>query len=593
MASAERGRLSVSMFSFAYRTSKRKRVWLLLLALISSGLVSFYFGMSSVPNSESTDVRTSLQRSILDERNRGTVADFTVLMKEPLTRQSLLAMHLAIVEMDAANLVRLWDGRFKSFDYGDGAKREIAKAILGRLASLDPQAALKRVNDAGSHRYDMIAVALAGWATKDQPAALAWCRDQTDVRARHRGLTAIIEQVGREKPEAAVDLYLKVVDEKLMRQHQWNASKFFQRWAKEDPLKAVSAAQRIHRATSNEWPMKSTVEAWARFDGKTASQWVSNIKSEGLRNRSYIRLFSGWAETDPPAAAEFALGLRESDVFDEGMVHVLNGWSHNDFHAAAAWVDAVDDPALHARLQRMLVGQSQGFANREPALEYALDQLDHNPEMMKAITVHAHELATRDPEKAFAWARENLTDPEHLKQFDDAILKQLAQHLPDEAAPYLAELSTDHPLHTSLHSQTAEGWARKDREAALAWLKSLPTGAAQEAALLGYADGWMTDTTQHEAASRWIREFPKGDVRDRLVDRQARALMNVKNIQPAIDAAAEIEDPFLRDKTFEGILKTWYRDEIKAEAAREFIENTDLITDTVRWRILNRKDGHP
>ena len=69
--------------------------------------------------------------------------------------------------------------------------------------------------------------------------------------------------------------------------------------------------------------------------------------------------------------------------------------------------------------------------------------------------------------------------------------------------------------------------------------------------------------------------------------------MNVKDIQASLEIAGEIREPFQRDQTYGNILKTWIRDESKAEAAREFTENTDLISETTRWRVLNRPWGHP
>ena len=334
------------------------------------------------------------------------------------------------------------------------------------------------------------------------------------------------------------------------------------------------------------------LDVWAHSDGPAAARWIAESGANDEIN-AYEVLISGWAEADPRAAGEFALSMRDHASFGSFPLHIVDAWVHQDFAGAAEWVGDIEDTELRHQFQQLLIERSRNYVDREPALAYALANLEDNTALLDAVMTINRELADRDPAAALAWGRSNLENPRHAALYERSILSHLARHHPEAASGLLADFPADHPDAAAVHASAARSWAGRDPAAALAWAGSLAPGEIRDGALLGLAEGWMADDHTRAAAAEWVATFPPGPFRDQLSDRHARALMDTKDIQHSIDVAASISDPFLRDETFEDILKVWYRDEIKAEAARAFIESTDLITDTVRWRILNRKDGHP
>ena len=559
-----------------------------------AGVLSFYIGRRTSP-SQTEVVAVAESGSVsVDSKNAGpSLRSVNKLFEDRPTRLRDLEIRGGILSLDAKQLGQLWDRQQATFDYNNGNDRRIIDAILKRLAELDPQAALAKVADTGAVKYEILPAVLAGWVSADPDAAIEWCRTQTDPRARRAGLSSVIEEIGQTDREAAVSLYLGSVDEKVINSNGWHGFTFFSRWAKEDPSAALKAALRIQEATGKNRAFRGAIDVWGRFDGPAAANWIAANTSGDLKETAHIVMIAGWAEVDPRAAGEFALSLVDAEYFNEATLHVLDGWTHNDFAAAAGWVDGIEDPKIKAELQQTLVERSKDYADREPALDYALANLGSNPSMLEALMPLTKELASRDPQAALDWGAEHLKDPEQLNRFRTEILDHLSWSNPADAADLIAALPPSHEKTEALHAKTAERWARNDPAAARSWLESLAPGEIQEAAVLGYAEGWMSDRSEHAAAAEWIGALPAGEVRDQLTDRQARAHMNFKDIDRSIEIAQSIEDPFVRDKTFEGILKTWYRDEIKAEAARAFIESTDLVSDTVKWRVLNRKDGHP
>ncbi|MEM7386387.1 MAG: hypothetical protein AAF514_15710, partial [Verrucomicrobiota bacterium] len=427
--------------------------------------------------------------------------------------------------------------------------------------------------------------------------SLNFARELTDPRARQLGLQAVIDQIGKQDKGRAVDLYISLSKEKALNPYRSDLDDLFRRWARSDPENAMDAALRIHQELDRMTGIPHGIEAWAGIDGPAAAAWIARSIPEAgyLKERTYRHLFSGWAEVNPREAGEFALTLKGAEglPFNDCMLHVLDGWTHHDFSAASRWVDGIADPGTRAEMQALLVERSQRNADREPALEYALRNLGDNPAMMEAINRHTHALAMSDPQAALAWAGENLSDAGHRETFRNHIIDELTRHHPDQAVSFLEQLPSEHEEAERLYHQAADRWARRDPEAAREWLQGLPRGDRLESALLGYAEGWLRDTTQREAVNEWISEFPESPFRDQLIDRQANAHMEIKDIDRSIEIARGIQDPFLREETFEEILGTWYRDEIKAEAAQAFIESTDVISEEVKWRILNYKDGHP
>ena len=508
------------------------------------------------------------------------------------TEDRLLAIQNAVLTMGARELSALWDSSHASFNYYENDDRAVASAILERLGELDPELALSKIADTNTGKYKLLPSVLRGWARADLDGALVWIREQPDHRARVSCMRSALDLVGITDRDAAIDLFVTAVKDRTIGTHDWNVDRFFERWGREDAETAMAKAVEFRAATDNPDAILGVIDAWSRTDPKAAVAWIDKHADKEIQHFAVVRMAREWGRVDPVAAAEFVLGRRGEDSDYSLMGQVLGQWVDTDLAAAVEWVEAIADPEQRAEIQKMLIDHARGSDDHETALDFALKSLMGNPgnrHMQEAVAKHAWwQLAQNDPQAAFVWAEEHLTDPDLRQDFDRHILREWIWRQPDEAARRLGDFAT---ANEGTYTHAARSWARSDLEASRAWLDELPAGENRDAAMLGVAEGWLSK--DRAAAGEWIGGFPAGETRDQLVGRQARATMDVKDIQNSIDIASGISDPFLRDKTYEGILKTWIRDEIKANDARAFIESTDLISETVRWRVLNRPHGHP
>ena len=560
----------------------------LSLFIGAATICSFFLGRLSVSIPPDPNKEHSLETETMPEaRPAFTIETVNSLLAERPTKNRALAVRAGILALDLNQLDQLWIQHFPTLDFNNGNDFEFAVSLLSQLADLDPHSALEKALNTGAWKNKFVPEVLAGWAGVDSEAAVDWSLAQNSPRLRQRCLAAIIDQIGLNQPQEAVDLFLSLNDAKHLPAHRWNAWDLFSRWAQNEPKSAIKQALRIHNLTDDRDAIRATMDAWGRFDGEQAASWINESMPDALKDEARIAMVAGWAETNPKEAGQFALTLKDEEVFAELSLHVLDGWTHNSFLDAATWIEGVSDRETRSQLQKTLVERSQRNADREPALEYALHNLDSNPDLFDAIIEHTHDLAMRDPDGALEWAIDHLQSPDHLNRFHIAMMDQLSRHRPEEASKFVSSLPAKHVKAKPFYSRTANHWARNDPESALQWLESLPSGELQEAALLGYAEGWMTDRNELNAAGKWIDSLPRNELHDKMVSLRAKAHMNIRDIDRSIEIAQQIEEPFLRDKTFEDILSVWYGDKIKADAARAFVESTKLISDTVRWRVLS------
>ena len=106
--------------------------------------------------------------------------------------------------------------------------------------------------------------------------------------------------------------------------------------------------------------------------------------------------------------------------------------------------------------------------------------------------------------------------------------------------------------------------------------------ASSDGSLSNVTGAWIAQDT--EAASAWIGEMEPGDLRDQMTSKLARYHAAEADMETALEAARQIEDPHRRADTFENALQTWmWRD---SKAATEYIEASQEIDARTRWRLL-------
>ena len=568
-----------------------------LLTIMPLCLASFLMGRltTSRSASEIDETDNAPHNSSLLKRNKSILTKTRALLDAAPTHERHLDVRQAVRQMNAVELDTLWKSHQGTLDYHNPDDAQLAADILRQLAKLDPRAALAKIPDTGGAKYPMLVAVYEGWAETDPEGALSQIRQETDKRARHGCLTAIIEQIGREDRHAATKLFSDSVADKTLTWNAWDKmSAFFNDWARESPAEALSSALKLNAATRAVDGLWGGIRGWARSDGTTAAAWIAANLPDNLQREGTIQLVQSWANTNPKQAADFMLGKHDSDekhkidrwshtIFGQGMWNVLHSWADSSFSDAAKWVDAVEDPQLKSELHKSILAMTD---DREAALEYALERIN-DPVMLDAVISRSESFARAgDATAGLAWAKENLKAPEHFEKFERELIDGLLRWRPSEAIEYLDDLPSG-TAKTDSYQTAAEHWGRAEPENVKAWLDKLPPGEERDAATLGLAEGWLDNDL--ETAEKWIASIPSDNLRDQLTDRHARARMHVKDIDRSIEIAQQIHDPHLREQTMESILYTWFIDEAKAVAARNYIRETDLISENVRWRLLNRR----
>ena len=195
------------------------------------------------------------------------------------------------------------------------------------------------------------------------------------------------------------------------------------------------------------------------------------------------------------------------------------------------------------------------------ALRGLIDQAPPGEGRSALLAIVAVSWATRDPEKAVAWAAQQPNAAERelalervcLTAADRDSQKALELTLPvrfDDRLDTLAEILVRWSLR---EPDEARSWAlgqpdgedrsyllsrlielegqRAPEEAARLAFQALPAGELLDETLIAIARTWANQDA--EAAARWVQTFPEGDFRDRVVREVGRNLLSTDGDAPA------------------------------------------------------------
>ncbi len=559
------------------------------------GVASYFLGKlsKSEPPKEQKRVPSS---SVLTSRpSKSAFHQAVRLFASKPTSDRALDLRQAILELPAGSLKSLWNAHQDTFDYHDGEDMELAIAILSRLATLDPQAAMECVPGSGAAKYKLLPAVLIGWVKQDREAALHWIRSCSDPRARHECMTAVIEHVGKTDHEAAFELFVSAVRNKTIPKRSWVSSGFFGKWVREDPQQALAKALAYQRMTSSEEAVTGAMGAWSRIDPSAAAQWIANMAPPDIQTSAYETLIEGWAEVSPREAAAFMETLRGLKDYSKLLEKVLEKWRLTNPESLEEWTNGLTNSTLQSevlQLNQAIASSQELKANRELGLDY-LKQLDH-PENRDSFLKESGRLAGKDPLAAFAWGEQHLQESAFRDDFTASVLDAMSRRVPEEAAKHLQKLPHDHPHRKRVHNRTAAHWSNKDPRAARQWFDQLAPGDERDAALLGLAEGWLENHRIN--AEAWLETVlpDSGPLHDQLLDLQAMAAARETDSDEAARAiafASRMENPHKRDQTFERLVRKWAEAETRVDAALQFTRETDLISESVRWRILESQNA--
>ncbi len=313
----------------------------------------------------------------------------------------------AVRSMDRSN-VKLVTKAFEELPSGYGRHLEM-KLLMRSWANFDPEGALAYASnslDAKSERRFGISEALAGWAVKDQKAAIAW------AEANHPGndnsdnplLVGIVKGLIENDLDSANRLFLSL-------------PKGSARWQSSSLLAEEYAGQGVEQGVqwAESYPkddprMRETIlgqmgARLARQDLEATANWAKSMEDEPGAYRVLENLVHQWANRDPHAASTWINDLADPKKRMHAMKELSGRWAMVDPAATADWLNAQPpsaqvDPAIAtfvSRIQGMDPSGAVGWASsisdsllREQSLRKALDAWQQT-----------------DPDQANQWMQEN------------------------------------------------------------------------------------------------------------------------------------------------------------------------------------------
>ncbi len=303
-----------------------------------------------------------------------------------------MAFFQRFLDLDPAVMPHLIQEIRDRQDITDDEKREILAVSFMSLAQNSPESALNLyidskdlITDKGSGEK-MLEMALAGWASKDPAAVLAWLETNgadlpSDVRSV--GRRGAIANVFRTDPGLAIDMTLKLPGEE-----SWKIAEGISSFVREpaeqlELLRTLDAKLGESTAGSNgaENPgqllrlglLNVVGSTLARQSFSAASEFIA---SANLSVADHEQLAHGMVETmhavkEPGVWLPWIYENLPAEKRDNNVTTVVRNWTLKDFQSTADWIGTQPAGALRDQSTRAF---AETVAPQEPAsaAEWAL-----------------------------------------------------------------------------------------------------------------------------------------------------------------------------------------------------------------------------
>lgn len=285
---------------------------------------------------------------------------------------------------------------------------------------------------------------------------------------------------------------------------------------------------------------------WARFDPQAALAWTSKDWRAGYAS-VLTAVFRTWARREPEEALAHAKELRFPVQRQMSVEAAYVGWDESGQPGLVESIRAISEPVERQAATETLARRRVATLGAEGALRWA-EALPEGKDGFKAMARErvAGAAAEMEPAVAAAWAKPQITAG-----------KELPSGLP---------------------RRIGTRWVRRDPEAAMAWLATLPAGNDRDDGVTESFRDWMHQ--DRAAATRWIEARPVEPWLEPALGVYARAISG-EQPRKAIDLAQRISDEDLRNMITTVVARVWLTHD--REAAEAWLAQAD-IPDDVRKR---------
>jgi hypothetical protein len=346
-------------------------------------------------------------KHLLENKNPEMPPNLQRIMQGGDMVESLGSYLDAVRSMDRSNVKHVIKA-FEELPSGYGRHLEM-KLLMRSWVNFDPESALSyALNklDARSERKFGISEALAGWAVKDQEAAIAWAEahNPTPKREENPLLVGIIKGLMETDLDAANRLFHSLPQGNS----RWQASGLLaEKYANSGTNQAIQWASQY---PTNDPRMRESILAQvgarlAQTDLETTADWVQNLPDEPGALRVLENVIDQWTRKDPQETASWVDSLSMPSKKRHAMNELTHKWSLIDPIATAEWLNTIPPSTQNDAAIATFVSNIKD-QDPEGAIDWA--QSISDPEQRQKYVQQALESWKRtNAEKAEHWLKEN------------------------------------------------------------------------------------------------------------------------------------------------------------------------------------------
>ncbi|MHA3775412.1 hypothetical protein ACXR0O_28155 [Verrucomicrobiota bacterium sgz303538] len=355
-------------------------------------------------------------------------------------------------------------------------------ALVELWTEKDPQAAVAFVAEHSTDLRLWKAVA-KGWARRDPAAALTWAMSQP--LNKRRDLFVALQEACFDSeapnPSAIIQAALQTCTDSK------------DRFARGDMMRLFSV--------------------WAQHDSAAAETLAWNLKDETQKSQALEAILRSIVDTDPGRALELFARMPFPDPQRRmwAGISLAGEIAANDTTLAKQFAES-----LPAGVERARATGEIAKAMLESNLEEAFALAESVPlDASEGLDYFYLEIAESDPATALRLCTQRLdrmdagSGPRKALQnlFDYSLVTQWGKWThPTDVAAFLA--AETNPQRQSALTKLLPVWMNRDSAAAMAWVETLPSGAAREYALAGMAEGRASKSIPETIS--WLSSLPKG-----------------------------------------------------------------------------------
>jgi hypothetical protein len=371
------------------------------------------------------------------------------------------------------------------------------KALLGRLAELDPQRAVDFAQSAYLET-SLLVQAFEALASTDADAAIVEVASVTPPARQRKVALAVLKLIGNnEQGVARLAAALPIEDTTSFEIDALLAR------AESNPVAALRDLIAVDRSGIQSLALSRLAEIAARKDPRAALAAADSIDDSNFRRSFQIQLLGGWAEIDPDSVFAY-LETAESSLLSMSS-SVFQAVARSDPDRLMAMIDRF--PPAARNTAKSAVMQAVAESNPIDAISL-LDTMPAGQEKERMLQRIAQSYGQQNPDLALAWVR-SLTPPSDnamravlqgivrtdvdraidimLTEFDNQdsapstsptlgaslsfsmMFSQIASSGSEVARLADRLLESDNPQVSSMMSSVVTMWASRDSDAAMNW----------------------------------------------------------------------------------------------------------------------------